>query len=303
MKKTIIIITVLLFSVVTKIVACEICGCGTGNYYIGLLPQFNKHFIGLRHQVSSFKTVMKDDPSQYSNDVFQSVELWGGINLGKRWQLMAIVPFNFIHQQSDDGTTNNKGFGDIAVMANYKLFDLSSATKAKKLLRQQLWVGTGIKLATGKFSVDQNDEALVALANTQVGSASNDFLLTAMYNISINKFGVNTSARYKINTANKDQYYFGNKFSLNSFAFYSLGSKTIITPNAGFLYEHNGASKLASEKIDQTGGYLFSTAAGVEVNLNKITIGCNAQLPLAQNFSGGQTSTKLKGMFHVTFSL
>lgn len=302
--KKIIIISILLLQFTSNSFACEFCGCGTGNYYIGLLPQFRSAFVGVRYQFSSFKTTMKDDPSQYSKDLFQSAELWGGWNIGKKWQVLGIVPFNIIHQVSDDGTTNRNGIGDIALMGNYKIFDKASATKGKKLVSQQWWFGAGIKLATGKFSVDQNDEALAALANTQTGSASTDFILNTMYNISIDKFGVNTSARYKINTANTDKYFFGNRFSANSIAYYSIkSSKSVITPNAGFMYEHSDANKLQSEKIAQTGGYLFSTAAGVEWSIKKITVGCNAQLPLSQNFADNQTSNKLKGMVHVTFAL
>ncbi len=301
--KKILLATALLISSFVTAMGCEICGCGTGNYYIGMLPNFHKYFIGLRYQFSSFKTELKDDPSQYSKDFFQTAELWGGINIGKRWQLLAMVPVNIIHQVSDDGTTNNSGLGDIALIANYKVFESSAATKSKKLFTQQLWIGGGIKLATGKFTADPTDAALVALANTQTGSASTDFLVNAQYNISINKFVISTAGRYKINTANTDQYYFGNKFSANSFAYYSLGKKTTVTPNAGLLYEHNNANKLRGQKIDQTGGYLFSTAAGAEVSLKQITVGFNVQLPLTQRFSNGQTDTKLKGMLHVTFAL
>ena len=82
-----------------------------------------------------------------------------------------------------------------------------------------------------------------------------------------------------------------------------LKPKQPFRPNIGLLYSHNDANKSAGEKIAETGGYLLSTAAGVEVNFNKITIGCNAQLPLSQNFASSQTNTKVKGMLHVTFSL
>jgi hypothetical protein len=302
MKNIVITISIILFSFTAS--ACEICGCGVGNYYIGLLPQFSRSFIGIRYQFSSFHTNIKGDPTQYSKDLFQTAEVWGGYNIGKRWQVLAILPFNFIHQASDDGTFNANGIGDIAVLGNYKVFNHSSATAGKKLITQQLWMGAGIKLATGKFNIDPNDPDLVALANTQVGSGSTDFMLNAMYNININRFGVNTSTRYKINTTNNDRYFFGNRFSANSIAYYAFTkAKTTITPNLGLLYEHSEANKSASEKIAETGGYLLSTAAGVEVNFNKITVGCNAQLPLSQNFAGEQTNTKVKGMLHVTFSL
>jgi hypothetical protein len=38
----------------------------------------------------------------------------------------------------------------------------------------------------------------------------------------------------------------------------------------------------------------------MEVNVKKLTIGFNAQLPLTQNFADNQTKTKVKGMVHVT---
>ena len=300
--KQIFIITCIIFSAYTS-KACEICGCGVGNYYMGLSPQFSRSFMGVRYQFSSFHTSIKNDPSQHSNELFQSLEVWGGINIGKKWQLIAIVPFSKIRQVSDDGTFKSNGIGDVAVMGNYTLFTHSNATAHKQLITQQLAVGAGIKLATGKFNVNLNDPALTALANTQSGSGSTDFMLNAIYNISVNRFGVSTSARYKINTTNYNQYFFGNQFSANSFTYYSFTKgKTNITPNVGLLYQHSERNYAAQQKIAETGGYLLSTAAGVEVSINKITIGANAQLPLSQNFASAQTRNTIKGMMHLSFS-
>jgi len=246
---------------------------------------------------------MADNPSQFSHDYYKTMELWAGWNIGKKWQLIAILPYNYIHQVSDDGVTNNNGIGDIALMANYKVFDKNTTSGNGSAVAQQLWLGAGIKVPTGKFNVDATDPALVAIANTQTGSASTDFMLNAMYNVRINNFGINTGASYKMNTANNDKYIFGNKFSANSFVSYAINrGKTTVVPNAGILFETTAANKLDKQNIAQTGGHLLAAAAGLELSLNKVTIGANVQLPVNQSFSAGQTDLKVKGMAHITFS-
>jgi len=300
MRKFFLAITILLLTAAQESSACEICGCGVGNYYIGLLPQFKSHFIGLRYHYNKFNTRLVSDPSQYSNDFYQTVELWSGWNIGKKFQLLALIPVNFNHQESDEGVTSLKGLGDAMVVMNYKLFDINSKTNRGQNINQQLWLGAGLKLPTGKFEIDANDPDVASAANMQLGSGTTDILFNGMYNVRIGKI----EANYKISSTNEDEYRFGNKFSASSFVSYGLSAKnTTITPNFGFLFENTAESKLQSSKVDLTGGSLLQGALGVEFGFNKIAVGFNTQLPIAQNFAENQTRQKIKGMVHVTFAL
>jgi len=302
MKKIIPAILIICFTFSTA-KACEICGCGLGNYYIGLLPQFNHKFIGFRYQYRRFNTVLADNPTQFSHDYYKTMELWAGWNIGKKWQLITILPYNYIHQVSDDGVTNNNGIGDIALMANYKVFDKNTTSGNGSAVAQQLWLGAGIKVPTGKFNVDATDPALVAIANTQTGSASTDFILNGIYNVKINNIGINAGASYKLNTANNDKYVFGNKFSANSFVSYAISKgNTTVIPNAGVLFETSAANTLDKQNVAQTGGHLLTAAAGLELGFKNITVGGNMQLPVNQDFSAGQTNLKIKAMAHISFS-
>jgi len=278
--------------------ACEICGCGVGNIYIGILPQFSNRFIGMRYQFNKFRTRLSNDPSQFSRDFYQSLELWGGWNISKRFQVLALIPYNFNHQSSDEGITDTKGLGDVSLLGNYKVFDRSHRNAT-----QQLWLGAGIKLPTGKFAVDETDPDVASLANTQLGSASTDFLLNAMYNIRIKRLGINATTTYKLNTVNRDDYKFGNRFSANGFVYYAFfASNVVISPNLGLLYEQTGRSKLKGDEIDLTGGKILQSSIGAEMSFKKVSVGLNTQLPIAQNFAENQTRARVKGMLHISFA-
>ena len=303
MRKRCIIIAILFSFLTSETKACEICGCGVGNYYIGILPQFKSRFIGLRYHFNKFSTRLTDDPTQYSKDFFQTAEVWSGWNIGKRFQLLTLIPVNFNHQISDEGISNVNGLGDVVLMMNYKLFDFTTKTANGKNIFQQGWIGGGVKLPTGEFVVEDNNPDMASMTNIQSGSGSTDFLVNGMYNMQVQKWGITTQVNYKINTANRDEFKFGNKFSASSFVSYSLNAgKTTISPNVGLMYENAEASKSASAKVDLTGGTLLQSSLGVEFGLNKITFGVNARLPVTQDFAENQTKQKIKGMAHISFS-
>jgi hypothetical protein len=296
----ILMMTIISFS---QVRACDICGCGVDNYYIGILPQFNHTFFGFRYHFSRFNTRLTNDPTQFSRDFYQTVEGWGGWNISKRFQVLAFVPYNFNRQISDEGISRPSGVGDITFLGNYRVFESQSVANSKAI-SQEFWVGGGIKLPTGRFNIEANDADVAAVANGQLGSGSTDLLFNAMYNLHINKLGVNTTASYKTNSRNKDQYKFGDRLTVSSVAYYAIPvSKAMISPNLGFSYEHTQESQLQRKKVDMTDGSILNGSLGAEVSFNKVTVGFNLQLPVAQNFAENQTMEKLKGMFHISFAI
>lgn len=305
MKKIFLFILVMNILFVSTVKACDICGCGVSNIYIGILPQFNHKFFGLRYQFSSFRTRLLDDPTQFSKDFYQTVELWGGWNIGKRIQVLGFIPYNFNYQNSDEGITHRSGLGDVTFLANYKVFDVRSLMSNNKTFSQQLWIGGGLKLPTGKFVVDPSDPDVAAIANGQLGSGSTDYLLNTMYNIRMGSFGINTSANYKINSTNKTDFKFGNRVSFNGFGYYAIhvARSATISPNLGLLYQHTKPSVLQDQKIDLTGGYILNGSVGTEFSIRKVAFGFSVQLPIRQNFAENQTREKLKGMVHITLAI
>jgi hypothetical protein len=303
MKKLLFILAFTIF--ITSANACEICGCGVSNFYMGTLPHFKKGFIGARYHYTTYHTVMASDATQYSYDYFKSTELWGGINIGKKWQLLGFVPYNFNKQNMDDGTVSNSGLGDITLLVNYKLLG-SFSSKKNKFFEQSLFVGGGIKLPTGKFEADLSDPAMVAAStiNTQIGSGSTDFLLNGMYNAKWNKFGINSAATYKINTTNSATVKYGNKAIISATAFYNIGAdKFVVSPTAGLLYENLAANFHNNEAVESTGGNALMATTGLQIQLNKISVGAVFNIPLSQNFSDNQTKIQSKGTLQFTFAL
>ena len=290
MKRIFIIINII-FSF-QELSACDICGCSAGNYFIGPFPQFRKHFFGFRYTMRNFQSHVALDANQYSKDFYQTIEFWGGYNINKKWQLLLFIPYNINRQSSDDGINKNNGPGDISMITNYKLFNSRKGDKHGNMISQQLWIGAGIKMPTGRFNLDPDE--LVPTANIQAGSGSVDFILNTMYTYHINDWGINTSINYKINSS-AEQYKYGNRFTASSFVFYSIAKrKKTYNPNFGILYENLSSNELRKEKIIDTGGYSLLASGGMEINFSKVAIGFDIQLPVSQNLSNQQTKTGMR---------
>ena len=303
----------LLFSIIflcflSSVFACPFCGCGSGNVYMGLYPDYKHQFFGLRYNYSTFHTVLANDPSQFSHNTYNTVEFWYGAHITQKFQVLLFVPYHFDKQADDDGNSAKKGLGDITVLGQYEVFNkVKMNTKKRSSVQQQLWLGAGFKLPTGVFGVDVLDSATtLADVNAQLGTGSVDVLLNGLYSLRAGNFGVNVNANYKINTPH-NEVRFGNQLSLNSVAYYRVGlGHSSLSPNIGINYEHTERSNLPStlkDFVPYTQSHVYSGSLGVEYNIKSIGIGITGQLPLQQNFADGQTKLNFRGLAHVTIAI
>jgi len=222
--------------------ACDICGCGVGNSYIGILPDFNKRIMGLRYRYNSiFSHVGVGGSNTYltTEERYRNIELWMGWNITSNFRLMASAPYSINQRINQGATTSKNGIGDISLSGLYQIINTSHGVLNNKLLVQSLWIGAGIKLPTGKYNpIDKSSDNQTANL-FQLGTGSVDFLFTAMYDLRLQDAGINLSGTYKINTANRYDYSYGSKISSNAQLYYKfrIREKVTVAPNGGLQFE------------------------------------------------------------------
>ncbi|WMX14250.1 hypothetical protein [Aureispira sp. CCB-E] len=293
--KNILILFSLWMGLSVSVLACDICGCGVGGYYSGMLPQYHKNFIGLRWRLSSFSSDLGHEGegiNAFSREHFHSLELMGRFYPHRRVQILAFVPLSYNVRIAPEEANHLIGLGDISVIALYNIYNTSFV--AEKDLKHNLLVGGGVKVPTGSFQrTDMQGELLTP--SLQLGTGSVDFLTMAVYTMRYKRWGVNVNATYKINLPNAHTYKFGNQLMTAATAFFLHKVKNTewgIMPQLGLAFEHANYNLKNGYKRINTGGNQLIATVGIEVYYKKIQVGINYQQPTWQNLSDGLVQAK-----------
>lgn len=301
MKTKSIVLFLVILGYVLPSYACDICGCGNGGSFFGILPQSHLRFAGIRYRVKNYESHLNSTFFR-ARENFQTAELWARFYPFKRTQLMVFVPYNWNTQTLYRTETPQiiSGLGDVSALFHYNIVNTfwDSTTHT---IDQTLLIGGGVKAPTGRFKyVDDGTE--VANANFQLGTGSLDFVANAIYNVRYQKWGTNMDISYKINTTNPNQYRFANRLSgsVSVFRTLSLSSLTVM-PNVGAYMEHFGYDTKNGAKNTFTGGTLSTANVGMELYYKRISTGFTYQTPLYQHLSGGDLKLKNTVSTHFTF--
>ncbi len=278
---------------------CDICGCGAGSSFVGLLPQAGRGFVGVRYRTKSYQSHL-NSLRLGTRETYQNAELWGRFYPARRVQVLAFLPYNVNRQETADGPLTRQGFGDATVLAHYNLVNTALDTVMRRV-DHTLLVGGGVKLPTGKFRYEA-DGSEVANPNFQLGTGSTDALLNVIYTMRYRAWGWNTDFTYRLTTKNPNGYRFGNRQTASSSVFFvkKWGTLTLM-PNAGVTLENAARDLDGGKRNYNTGGYVSLGMAGVELYAGPISTGINLQTPLTQRLADGQIRANGRAMVHVTW--
>lgn len=266
--------------------ACDVCGCSLGGSYFGILPQFNKNFVGLRWSQARFHAYMNHQSDylkpETSNDTYQKLELWGRYYVNKRIQLFAFIPYSFNSMKGTEQVVSSQGLGDITLIGNYLLLN-TGEDKTKKF--KHTWMaGAGVKLPTGDSNLE--DKGVLVNPNFQLGTGSLDFLLSTVYTLRYQKAGLSVESGYKINTRNRNDYVFGNQFHASSQIFYWQNAGLFaFLPNAGVYFEQAAKHRDGTILQANTGGSSVQLTAGLETYVKGFTVGFTYKHPVNQHYN------------------
>ncbi len=305
MRKTFLLLVLVLAAEAAS--ACDICGCGAGGSYIGILPSFHRQVMGLRYRNNSLQShVGAGGVNTYLTTLehYHNMELWGGWRIGQKYRLMVSLPFIIGEKTNATTRLQKSGPGDIHVTGLFRLLDKTVSVPHGRILTQTAWIGGGFKLPTGQYRAADKDNTMQSANLFQLGTGSTDFHFAGLYDLRLQRAGLNLSANYKMNTTNKDGYNYGNKLSGSAQLYYNLPAKGKLhfSPNAGLLFESSKKDLDHHLLVDMSGGRLLLAGAGAEAGLGKFSAGFSWQSPVSQNLAGGMVKARSRVMMHISVS-
>lgn len=306
MKKTIYLICLLSLIASFSATACDVCGCGVGNYYLGVTPQIQKNMIGLRYRHQSFDSHLghthAGEKAFASTETFNTAELWARYYIKTRWQVTAFLPYQLNQKTDETGTKKLNGIGDGLLLLQYNLFNSFLRVDTVNRKWQHNWfIGGGLKAPFGQYKYTE-DVSAVANPNFQLGTGSWDWLLTTSYTARYKKVGFTTDFSYKSNGKNNNLYRFGDRLSTNA-SFFGLISKNLwsFMPSVGTSFEHSAVNYSKGYSVDFTGGNSTFANAGTDIFYQSFTGGITYQVPVNQQLGGGNIKTNQRVMVHVAY--
>lgn len=299
-------VAIALLCAATQALACDVCGCSAGGFSSGFMTLKNQHFTGFQYSSRAFQsehpTLFEDEVPTFSEERYQTEEWRARFFPIQNLQLMAFVPYHFFEKKEEGESLHTQGLGDITLTTHLVLFTKKDSSRFK----QRLTAGGGVKLPTGnnQLSVEEGD---IVIPNMQPGTGSLDFLINAAYMVQRKSWGSILEATYRINSANKEHYKFGNRFgtSLDIYRNQMLaGGKVLLRPQLGLAADFAASDALDSRKNEineYSGGHVLESRFGLTTQWKNWVAGATYSRPINQSLGAGYITSRPKWTLQITY--
>lgn len=267
--------------------ACEICGCSSGGAFTGILPQFQRHFIGTRYTYRNYITThpTTDGSKLTSRDRFHTADVWARFYVHKRVQLFAVVPINSFSQTESGSTIRSTGLGDVQVFVNYAI--VQSPDSSNSPWRHVLLAGGGLKAPSGENNaMNRIGERLNQ--NLQPGTGSWDAIINAVYTVRYKQWGMNVDANARVTTTNNQGFKFGHRLGSSiKFFYWAKYRNWSFLPQVGLLADYGMKDKNKGQRINESGGLAMLGTIGTDLYFKRYVAGFTFQQPLQHSLAAG----------------
>jgi hypothetical protein len=277
--------------------ACDICGCSIGGNYLGILPQFHRHFVGLRYSEQAFRSAHSRSEAEaghyVSSELYHTTDLLARFYPARRIQVLTLLPYHDFQRREAAETLHTRGLGDLSLLGNFLLID--DRGKRQHRWQQTLSIGGGIKLPTGQHRLEKADGTRVH-PNMQPGTGTVDFALSLTYTLRRGAFGIMTDAQARFNTRNREwDLQQGNRYNAAfKFFYWKNSGKVMLLPNLGIFADRVRKNQGDFDYTFGTGGNLVLATAGLDLYFGKISIGATWQQPLWQDLGQGKVQNRYR---------
>jgi hypothetical protein len=290
MKNFILVVLALLVGHV--VLACDACGCSSNGDGWGIMPNYNRHFAGMRfhyrHYHNEHPMNSSDNTSLSGDDHFYRADLQFRYTINRRFQIATVLPYRFNNRTEGESQLKKEGIGDVSVQ-----FQFLPVLPGNGKLKHALQLTGGIEAPTGKFKFSHE-----VPVNMQMGSGSWDYLAGLSYTIRHRNIGFNAEGTYRMNGYSKSGYDWGNSYTVANRLFYNVSrdSSASLLPWIGMSYEHyesNIENMKYQIRAAYSSGELLLLNGGIDYFNNKVAIGAEFGIPLINAMSEGYSAVKI----------
>jgi len=280
--------------------ACDMC-----SIYLTINPTDYKHSLQLNYRYRSASALIKQGflnqqlhvgsgyfpEDTYAEEYFHTIDAWGTFFLSERLQLMVNLPYQFAESYYNDTIVQEaSGIGDISGLLLYQVHNTKADSPTK--FRQRLNVGGGLKLPTGKYKMEMDDEPIQQ--EFQPGTGSIDLILNAQYLMRYRSAGLSANVLYKVNGENNQQYAFANGANLDLRLFYQLKIKEslMVMPEVGVFYEEAERDIEREVPVYGTGGSATFGTFGLRTFYRDFSLVMSYFTPWSESLNDFQLANK-----------